>query len=49
MIRLIIRISVDDIEDDLALAIKREVAKALVDVPDARLDFSLSEVPDRPV
>lgn len=34
--------------DDEAIAMKKKVSAALVDTPDARVDFRIAKVPQRP-
>lgn len=48
MKRVTIRIQIDDIEDEDAIVIKREIDEVIRLVPEATIDFSIRTVPDRP-
>ena len=48
MKRVVIRVAIDDIADETAIGIKQAIERVLEQVPEARVDLSITTVPDRP-
>lgn len=48
MIRVVIRVAIENIDDDDAIAVKKQIEYAVAEFPEARIDFSITTLPDRP-
>ncbi len=48
MRHVVIRVALDDVDDETAIAVKQAIESVLEQLPQARVDLTINTVPDRP-